>query len=176
MKDKGIAHIGIGTATGDDKSIEAMRIAVASPLLETTIEGASHVLINISGDVSLPEVNEAASFVRELAGDDANIIFGATYDDSATDTATITVIATGVEDRSSVPNVKGLMSGFKSSSSKPKTNEFGYGNNQSAQTSTPKPQPTISPEPKYTAPTYTAPKPRREESGGINIPDFLRRR
>ena len=53
MKDKGIAHIGIGTATGDDKSIEAMRIAVASPLLETTIEGASHVLINISGDVSL---------------------------------------------------------------------------------------------------------------------------
>lgn len=180
MKDKGIAHIGIGTATGDDKSIEAMRIAVASPLLETTIEGASHVLINISGDVSLPEVNEAASFVRELAGDDANIIFGATYDDTATDTATITVIATGVEDRSSVPNVKGLMSGFKSSSSKPKNNEFGYGNNASAQVNTqasaPKPQPTLNPEPKYTAPTYTAPKPRKEESGGINIPDFLRRR
>lgn len=180
MKDKGIAHIGIGTATGDDKSIEAMRIAVASPLLETTIEGASHVLINISGDVSLPEVNEAASFVRELAGDDANIIFGATYDDTATDTATITVIATGVEDRSSVPNVKGLMSGFKSSSNKPKNNEFAYGNNSSAQTSAqmsaPKPQPTLNTEPKYTAPTYTAPKPRREESGGINIPDFLRRR
>ena len=179
MKDKGIAHIGIGTATGDDKSIEAMRIAVASPLLETTIEGASHVLINISGDVSLPEVNEAASFVRELAGDDANIIFGATYDDTATDTATITVIATGVEDRSSVPNVKGLMSGFKSSSSKPKS-DFGYGSSSSSQTSTqasiPKSQPTINPEPKYTAPTYTAPKPRREESGGINIPDFLRRR
>ena len=74
MKDKGLAHIGIGTAKGDDKATEAMRIAISSPLLETTIEGASHVLINISGDVSLPEVNDAASYVRELAGDSANII------------------------------------------------------------------------------------------------------
>ena len=53
MKDKGIAHIGIGNATGDDKAIDAMKIAVSSPLLETTIEGATNVLINIAGDVSL---------------------------------------------------------------------------------------------------------------------------
>ena len=98
MVDKGVAHIGIGTATGDDKAIEAVKQAVTSPLLETTIEGASHVIINISGDISLIEANEAASYVQELAGDNANIIFGAMYDESVTDQATITVIATGLED------------------------------------------------------------------------------
>ena len=96
MIDKGIAHIGIGKAKGDDKAIEAVKQAVSSPLLETTIEGASHVIINISGDISLIEANEAASYVQELAGDDVNIIFGAMYDDSRADEATITVIATGL--------------------------------------------------------------------------------
>ena len=98
MVDKGVAHIGIGTATGDDKAIEAVKQAVTSPLLETTIEGASHVIINISGDISLIEANEAASYVQELAGDNANIIFGAMYDDTYADEATITVIATGLTD------------------------------------------------------------------------------
>ena len=97
MKDKGMAHIGIGSAKGDDKAIEAVKLAVASPLLETTINGASHVIINISGDISLMDANDAASYVQELAGDDANIIFGAKYDESMTDEATITVIATGLE-------------------------------------------------------------------------------
>ena len=69
MVDKGIAHIGIGAATGDDKAIEAVKQAVASPLLETTIEGASHVIINISGDIGLVEANDAASYIQELAGD-----------------------------------------------------------------------------------------------------------
>ena len=64
MKDKGIAHIGIGNATGDDKAIDAMKIAVSSPLLETTIEGATNVLINIAGDVSLPEVHEQQAMFR----------------------------------------------------------------------------------------------------------------
>lgn len=67
MVDKGIAHIGIGAATGDDKAIEAVKQAVASPLLETTIEGASHVIINISGDIGLVEANDAASYIQELA-------------------------------------------------------------------------------------------------------------
>lgn len=97
MVDKGVAHIGIGSATGDDKAIEAVKQAVASPLLETTIEGASHVIINISGDIGLVEANDAASYIQELAGDNANIIFGAVYDESATDSCTITVIATGIE-------------------------------------------------------------------------------
>ena len=99
MTDKGIAHIGIGHAKGDDKAVEAVKQAVASPLLETTIEGATNVLINIAGDVSLPEVHEAASYVQELAGDDVNIIFGAMYDESKSDSCTITVIATGLEDK-----------------------------------------------------------------------------
>ena len=98
MKDKGIAHIGIGQANGDDKALEAVKQAVASPLLETTIEGASHVIINISGDISLMDANDAASYVQEMAGDNANIIFGAMYDDTYADEASITVIATGLED------------------------------------------------------------------------------
>lgn len=108
MINKGVAHIGIGSASGDDKAVEAVKEAVTSPLLETTIEGASHVIINISGDISLIEANEAASYVQELAGDDANIIFGAMYDENATDSATITVIATGLEDS----NINNAMAGF----------------------------------------------------------------
>jgi len=99
MKDKGLAHIGIGTAKGDDKAIEAVKLAVASPLLETTITGASHVIINISGDISLMDANDAASYVQDLSGDNANIIFGAKYDETMTDEATITVIATGLENQ-----------------------------------------------------------------------------
>ena len=97
MKDKGMAHIGIGSAKGDEKAIEAVKLAVASPLLETTINGATHVLINISGDISLMDANDAASYVQDLAGEDANIIFGAKFDETMTDEATITVIATGLE-------------------------------------------------------------------------------
>ncbi len=114
MTDKGIAHIGIGKAKGDEKAVEAVKQAVSSPLLETTIEGASHVIINISGDISLIEANEAASYVQELAGDDANIIFGAMYDENAQDEATITVIATGLDDRGAAGagSVSKAMSGF----------------------------------------------------------------
>ena len=97
MTDKGIAHIGIGEGKGDDKANDAVQAAVTSPLLETTIQGASHVIINISGDISLMEANDAASFVQELAGDSANIIFGARYDDTYPDECKITVIATGLE-------------------------------------------------------------------------------
>lgn len=97
MKDKGVAHIGIGVGIGDEKCIDAVKQAITSPLLETTIQGASHVIINISGDISLIEANDAATLVQELAGDSANIIFGAMFDDMSQDTATITVIATGLE-------------------------------------------------------------------------------
>lgn len=99
MTNKGIAHIGIGKGKGDDKAIDAVKMAVTSPLLETTIEGATHVIINVSGDISLMEANEAASFVQELAGDEANIIFGAMFDENLKDEATITVIATGLENQ-----------------------------------------------------------------------------
>ena len=114
MIDKGIAHIGIGKAKGDDKAIEAVKQAVSSPLLETTIEGASHVIINISGDISLIEANEAASYVQELSGDEANIIFGAMYDENAQDEATITVIATGLDEHGANASVSNAMKGFTS--------------------------------------------------------------
>ena len=106
MLNKGVAHIGIGTGTGDDKAEDAVKYAVSSPLLETTIRSASHVIINISGDISLIEANDAASYVQDLAGDGANIIFGARYEAEPADTCTITVIATGINDSSirMVPN------------------------------------------------------------------------
>ena len=84
---------------GDDKAMEAVKMAVESPLLETTISGATHVIINISGDITLADASDAASYVQELAGDDVNIIFGAMYDESKSDSCTITVIATGLEDK-----------------------------------------------------------------------------
>ena len=108
MTDKGIAHIGIGQGRGDDKALEAVKQAVASPLLETTIAGASHVIINVSGDITLMDASDAAEFVQDLAGEEANIIFGAMYDDSRADEATITVIATGLH------NVEGSASKLKS--------------------------------------------------------------
>lgn len=111
MKDKGLAHIGIGEAHGDEKALDAVKLAVASPLLETTINGATHVIINISGDISLMDANDAASYVQDLAGDEANIIFGAKFDENMTDTAKITVIATGLEEKKSA--VSPLMSGMK---------------------------------------------------------------
>ena len=118
MKDKGIAHIGIGQATGDDKAIEAVKMAVASPLLETTIEGASHVIINVSGDIGLMEASEAADYIQELAGETANIIFGAKYDDSMPDQVTITVIATGL-DEEVTPSPAKAMAGFNYTPSTP---------------------------------------------------------
>ena len=98
MKNKGIAHIGIGVGTGDNKCIDAVQQAITSPLLETTIEGASHVILNISGDIGLVEVDEAATYVQERIGDEAYVIFGAVPDSTVQDKATITVIATGLEE------------------------------------------------------------------------------
>lgn len=99
MKDKGIAHIGIGTGKGDDKAAEAAKMAVESPLLETTITGATHVIINVSGDISLADASDASDYVRALTGDEVNIIFGAMYDSSMTDTCNVTIIATGIEEK-----------------------------------------------------------------------------
>ena len=100
MKDKGIAHIGIGEGKGDDKAMDAVKKAVESPLLETTICGATDIIINVSGDITLADANDAASYVEQLAGEDINVILGAMYDDSKSDSCTITVIATGLDDNS----------------------------------------------------------------------------
>ena len=98
MKNKGIAHIGIGYGEGDDKAEIAVKMAVESPLLETSIRGASDIILNISGDISLFDTNTAAGYIQEICGEELNVIFGAKYDESAKDTCTVTVIATGITD------------------------------------------------------------------------------
>ena len=169
MKDKGIAHIGIGNATGDDKAIDAMKIAVSSPLLETTIQGASHVIINISGDISLMDANDAASYVQNLAGEDANIIFGAMYDDSVADYARITVIATGLTDN----NLQNTPFGNRASNSV-------FGNTK--KTSQSQPGGMNLNMPSFSLPTmnsgsYTGKVPTSTvQKKDIQIPDFLRNR
>jgi cell division protein FtsZ len=105
MKEKGLAHIGIGTGKGENKALDAVKMAVESPLLETKITGATDVIINVSGDITLTDASEASNYVQDLAGDDVNIIFGAMYDDNMTDSCDITVIATGIEEKSAAARV-----------------------------------------------------------------------
>ena len=95
MRDKGVAHIGIGTASGDNKCLDAVKYAISSPLLETTIEGAKDIILNFTGNLRINEVYEAADVVGQLAGQDANVIFGLCDGDE--DVVTVTVIATGIE-------------------------------------------------------------------------------
>ena len=97
MKNKGLAHMGLGRGKGENRTIEAVRQAVSSPLLETTIEGATGIILNIKGglDLTLDEVYEAAELVKEVVDPKCNIIFGSGVDDSMDDEVEITVIATG---------------------------------------------------------------------------------
>ncbi|MEE0204106.1 MAG: cell division protein FtsZ [Oscillospiraceae bacterium] len=100
MKGAGFAHMGVGSAIGKGKAEDAARMAVSSPLMETSINGARGVLINITGsdDMGLEDVEAAANLVQEAAHPDANIIFGATFDNTMEDQIRVTVIATGFED------------------------------------------------------------------------------
>lgn len=99
MKNRGLAHMGIGRSKGENKTIEAVRQAVSSPLLETTIEGATGVIINVKGglDLALDEVYEAADLVKEVVDAKCNIIFGSGIDESLNDEVEITIIATGFQ-------------------------------------------------------------------------------
>ena len=185
MKDKGVAHIGIGTGTGDDKCLEAVKQAISSPLLETTIEGASDVIINIAGDVGLLEASEAASYIEELTGENSNIIFGVS-DGTGDDSVKITVIATGLDEDNTEQQAQASKSpSFIRQTQAPKTNfptregqiasptkkvnvqtseDFAKQQNvQSATRQNIQPQPSAS---------YT----RGNEDGGIKIPEFLQRK
>ena len=184
MTDKGIAHIGIGSAKGDDKAIEAVKQAVSSPLLETTIEGASHVIINISGDISLIDASEAASYVQELTGEDANIIFGAMYDEQSQDEVTITVIATGLDSQSGAGTAQAASrnagafqgnNGFKAAQKQPQPMPARPGYNVPPQQQMKANEEAASTVqmgyvPPTPQPTY---RPRNPEVQ-INIPDFLK--
>ncbi len=149
--------------------MEAVQQAVASPLLETTIKGATHVIINISGDISLMDANDAASYVQELTGEDANIIFGAMYDDSVADYARITVIATGLSDTTA------------------KTTPFGSRSNTTPFTVRKSTTGSAAPAGNMTMPSFSLPTMNSGSYTGkvptstvqkkdIQIPDFLRNR
>lgn len=115
MYDKGIAHMGIGVASGENRATEAAKMAIKSPLLETSIEGAKSVLLNITGgtDLGIFEVNEAADLIRQAVDQDAIIIFGAGIDESIQDDIKITVIATGFNEKPRVNHDKKGESGSK---------------------------------------------------------------
>lgn len=102
MKDAGLAHMGVGRAAGKGKAEDAARMAISSPLLETSINGARGVLINVTGstDIGLEEVEQAATLVQEAVNPDALTIFGATFDETLDDEIRVTVIATGFENES----------------------------------------------------------------------------
>ncbi len=97
MKDAGYAHMGVGRASGEDKARQAAERAISSPLLETSISGATGVIINItsSPDIGLEEITLASEMISDMAHPDANIIWGAAFDDSMEDEMSVTVIATG---------------------------------------------------------------------------------
>ncbi len=184
MTDKGIAHIGIGEARGDDKAMEAVQVAVSSPLLETTIQGATHVIINISGDISLMDANDAASYVQELTGEDTNIIFGAMYDDTVADYCRITVIATGLTDSAAQGNTRERSGSSMYSRRAASYAQNSYTQNRTAGTSS---VPTSSQAGGSSIPSYTLPtmnstpfNQKRPSSTvqkkDIQIPDFLKNR
>jgi cell division protein FtsZ len=99
MRDAGLAHMGVGAANGENKAVDAAKAAIASPLLETSIDGAHGILVNItvSPGVELDEVDRASTMIAEAAAPDANIIWGATFDEELEDTVKITIIATGFD-------------------------------------------------------------------------------
>ena len=198
MKDKGVAHVGIGRAKGDDKAIEAGKTAISSPLLESTIEGATDVIINISGDISLVEANDAASYVEDLVGENANIIFGAMYNEDAQDEVSITVIATGIKEKAAkeeAPKMSqqtsvlqnglhsSLHSGLQNTATPQSLGGAGFLNNQRPVAPVLRERPELSSEPQFgtvkTGETLDIPvqsKPRYEKERSLEIPDFLRGR
>lgn len=160
MRDKGIAHIGIGTASGEDKAVEAIKRAMESPLLETTVSGATDIIINFSGDVGIQEAYEAVSYLTEVAGEDVGIIFGTVDNGSVGDEISITIIATGLqegEEKKKVPTFSGqpIIGTAESAATK----------NDVKEKSVP-PVATVEP---------TVAQPKVGLDGGIKIPTFLKR-
>ncbi len=163
MKDTGFAHMGIGRASGETRAEEAAKKAIHSPLLETTIEGAKGVILNVTGgaDLGILEVKTAAELVEEAADDDANIIIGAIVDESLGDEIQITVIATGF---------KGNVPSNNDSSFDSFLSRFGNGKSASGATASPNAQGNTTPADKPTGAFN-----KFGEDDGIDVPVFLRR-
>lgn len=188
MRDKGIAHIGIGKASGENKAVEAIKLAMDSPLLETTVSGATDIIINFSGDVGIMDTSEAVSYASEIAGDDVNIIFGTVDADITNDELSITIIATGID--APKPQTAG---GFATTTVKPAAAVPTYSGQPIAQA---KPAAAQAAKPSFLGngtgtasaqakPAATTVAPQTVErkapakpnvDGGIKIPEFLRRK
>lgn len=172
MKDAGMAHMGVGRAGGKSKAEEAARMAISSPLLETSIEGARGILINITGspDIGLEEVDQAASLVQQAVHPDALTIFGATFDENMDDEIRVTVIATGFDKaKSSVdaPVAKPVRAAVPVYTPAPEA--VPVSQPVAAPVVQPSPAPVVQPEPPTPAPTVEAtPAPDAQKSANAD--------
>ena len=190
MRDKGIAHIGIGQASGDNKAVDAIKQAMDSPLLETTVGGASDIIVNFSGNVGIVEAYDAITYLTEVAGEGANIIFGTVDNDVTGDDVSITIIATGLEgNESSVIksdvsklSIPGAKTEKKASVTPVTIQKPSFDGNRKAQPVKLNLNPTAPAESAAATPApaveaaekKTAPAPRANQNS-IKIPDFLKR-
>jgi len=167
MQDAGTALMGIGSARGADRAIKAAELAVASPLLESSIEGAQGVLLSIQGgsNLGLYEINDAAKLVEEAVHPDANIIFGAVIDDSLGDEVRVTVVAAGF-DESQQRSASPLSAGVATEAETPATGETPDAEESWLLPS----EERAAPEPSE-APAFAA---EAEEDDELDVPEFLR--
>lgn len=183
MRDKGVAHIGIGRASGDNKAVDAIKSAMDSPLLETTVSGATDIIVNFSGNIGIVEAYDAITYLTEVAGDGANIIFGTVDNDIMGEDVCITIIATGIEGNQKAASAVTIPTSQQASATAPKTTVTPLktptysGQPLSASTA----KPAYSTTPKTPAPDLTSPvkpipvKTQAGSASGIKIPDFLKR-
>jgi cell division protein FtsZ len=176
MTDAGLAHMGIGRASGEDRCSDAAKSAIHSPLLETSIDGAKKVLINITGgpDLGLLEVDSAANMIYEAADPNANIIWGAAIDENMGDEVMVTVIATGFDGSMPIRTSKYIERIQKKTEEEPVAEvEEELPEEPVVQDYDDEPEEQFEPEPDY------EPEPEDEEEDeddkGINIPNFLRK-
>ncbi|VDG97416.1 Cell division protein FtsZ [Lysinibacillus sphaericus] len=172
MSNKGSALMGIGMSTGENRASEAAKKAISSPLLETSIDGAKGVLMNITGgsNLSLFEVQEAADIVASASDEDVNMIFGSVINDDLKDEIIVTVIATGFTDEQ-ITQVRG-------------TRAAGYGGIRQRETQAPQSNPTPNnqirhEEPQHQQPVHQEPvrsQQQTQQDDGLDIPTFLRNR
>jgi cell division protein FtsZ len=188
MRDKGIAHIGIGRGSGDNKAVDAIKAAMDSPLLETTVNGASDIIVNFSGNVGIVEAYDAITYLTEVAGEEANIIFGTVDNDVVGEDVSITIIATGLEEgkvsavsapRSSVsvPVSQGIKNPASSSFVEAPVKAPSFGTQKAKAQPVPLnlgQQPAAEAAPAPSQPETSAVKPA-SSSQSIKIPDFLKR-
>ena len=155
LKGRGLAHMGIGVAKGEKRIYEAVRCAVCSPLLNTTIEGANAVIINVIGgsDLGLEEVTVAANLVKDVIDYSANVIFGACIDESMADEVEIVIIATGFGNNANVFTANSQNEALRQASNLSRKLDYAY-NNQNAETF--KPNMNLAEQSSQSAP-YTSP-------------------